>query len=102
VSALQAGLTGPEAAQWLASARIDPDESERADLRHALLLDLLLRLLWRGKKGQSLPAGVNDFLAALPWRDEHQPRRPQTQAELQQKINAVMTMLGGKKVKRGR
>jgi hypothetical protein len=97
VAALQSALSSVEAGQWLASARIDPDESERADVRHALMLDLLMRLLRRGKKGQRLPAGVDDFLAALPWRDEHKPQPAQTPAELQQKINAVMTMLGGRK-----
>lgn len=90
-----------EAAQWLASMRLDPDEEERADVRHALMMDLLVRLLYRGKQKNLPDAG--EFLSALPWRAEHKPARPQTPQELMAKVNAVMRSIGGKtKVPSGR
>lgn len=78
--------------------RLDPDEADRADLRHALLMDMLARLNWRGRRPPTF--GPADFLAALPWREEHQAQpaaRPPSQAELRAKIDAVMRTLGGKK-----
>jgi hypothetical protein len=83
-----------EAAQWLASMRLDPDEAERADIRHALMMDLLVRLLNRAKKGTPLPS-ASDFLAALPWRQERKPAP--TPVELRHKVDAVMAMLGGRR-----
>jgi hypothetical protein len=83
-----------EAAQWLASMRLDPDEAERADMRHALMMDLLVRLMANAKKGTKLP-GVADFLAALPWRTEFRPaHKPE---ELRRKVDSVMAMLGGRR-----
>lgn len=104
VATLQAGVSSLEATEWLASARLDPDEEERADIRHALLSDLLVRLLWRpARRGQKLPLDTDDFLAALPWREEHKATRATsgpTPADLVMKINAAMRALGGSK--RGR
>lgn len=101
MAAIQAGLTSLEAAEWLASAKLDPDEADRADVRHALLADLLVKLLWRPpRKGAKQPASVSDFLAALPWREEHQDRAVAgpTTSDVVMKINAAMRALGGKKL----
>lgn len=92
MAALQASLAGPEAAEWLASLRLDPPEEERADVRHALLMEMLVALL--GAKGRKPKAA--DFYDALPWRNET-PTAPVTQAQLAQKVNAVMAMFGGKR-----
>jgi hypothetical protein len=92
-------MSSLEAAEWLASERLDPDEADRADIRHALLMDMLVRLMaitGRVRPGTRLPS-VADHLASLPWRSEHVPARPQTQAELRAKINMVMAALGGRK-----
>ncbi len=94
-----AGMDSVEAAQWDASMRLDPDESDRADIRHALLMDLMVKLTPRSKNQRGKLPDAVDFLAALPWREEAEeraPTRPQTPAELQAKINAVMRMFGGK------
>lgn len=84
-------MSSMEAAEWLASMRLDPDESDRADVRHALMMDLLFGLLYRGKRRTGLPS-VREFLDALPWRTEHEPPKPQTPAEFRQKADAVMRM----------
>lgn len=90
-------MTSTEATDWLASARLDPDESDRADIRHALLSDLLVTLLISRRRGQKAPtSSVNDFLAALPWRPEHKPKAAATPQQLMAKINAAMRTLGGK------
>jgi hypothetical protein len=100
VDSLLSGLTSQEAVEWLASARLDPDEADRADIRHAFLVDSLVRLLARPKRGQRLnPPPVSSYLADLPWRAEHKPERPATPAQLRRKIDAAMTMLGGKRVR---
>jgi hypothetical protein len=95
-----AGMDSVEVAQWNASMKLDPDESDRADIRHALLMDNLTHLMTPRRKGQGrkLPS-VRDYLASLPWRDEEDTTasaRPKTQAELQAKVNAVMALFGGK------
>jgi hypothetical protein len=89
-----------EVARWDASMALDPDESDKADVRHALLMDWLALLLVPTRRGQTrkLPT-VADHLASLPWRaeaEERKPPRPQTPKELMDKINAVMRSLGGK------
>lgn len=90
-------MSSIEATDWLASMQIDPDESERADARHALMMSLLVRLLAHVKRGVRLPTAV-DFLAELPWRDEYvPPPPPPTPAQLRHKIDAVMMSLGGKR-----
>jgi hypothetical protein len=96
VAAIEGELDSAERVEWLASRRLDPDDADKADIRHALLLDLLVRLLAPAKKGRKLPAAA-DFLRALPWREEYRPSRPTTQAELRAKIDAAMTMLGGRR-----
>jgi hypothetical protein len=91
VDLLQAGLTGREQAEWLASMRLDPPEEDRADIRYAHLAANLLASL-TGKVQR-----VDTFLDALPWRDAPPPPPPVTPASLRNKIDAVMTMLGGKR-----
>jgi len=88
-----ASMSGTEAIDWMASAQLDPDEDDKADVRHALMMDLLTRLLYRGKKA---PPTASNYLSSLPWREEYKPTRPRTQGELQAKINAVMRTLGGR------
>ena len=88
---LLASMHSQEAAEWLASIRLDPPEAERADIRHALLMDLLVKLLGGKQKRKIEPM---DFFEALPWR---QPERVPEPKSLPQKIDAVMAMLGGVK-----
>lgn len=97
-----AGMNSVEVTRWDASMELDPDESEKADLRHALLMDWLALLLVPTKRGQrrKMPT-VADHLASLPWRAEAEdrtPPRPQTPKELMDKVNAVMRSLGGKPI----
>jgi hypothetical protein len=95
VDAWLASLPAGEVVERLASLELDPLEEDRADVRHALLMEMLMHLLWRGKKKPGLVA--KDFLEALPWRNPPAPPKPMTQGELNRKVDAVMMMLGGKK-----
>lgn len=99
MDSLLGSLSSTEAVEWEASLRLDPDDADRADIRHALLMDHLTHLLVRRKRGARLPR-VRDYLADLPWRAEHEPQLPQTPAELRTKVDAVMRMLGGKRARR--
>lgn len=63
MAALQAGINGREQADWLASLRLDPPEEDRADVRHALLAALLVKVLG----GRDVPPAR--FLDDLPWRE---------------------------------
>jgi hypothetical protein len=91
VAALTAVIDSREQADWLASLRLDPPEEERADVRHAVLLEMLTALL--GNK--RVPA--QQFLDDLPWRETPPAPPPASPATLRRKIDAVMTMLGGKR-----
>lgn len=90
-------MTSMEMVDWLASMRLDPDDAEKADVRHALMLDWLAKLLVPRRRGQTrkLPP-LSEYLSALPWHEEHRPSRPRTPAELVAKINAAMRSLGGR------
>ena len=88
---LQAGLTGKEQAEWLASVRLDPPEEDRADIRHAQLVANLMAVL-TGKRQR-----VDVFLNALPWREPTAPEPSAQPMSLRTKIDAVMTMLGGRR-----
>jgi len=94
-------MTSMEYVDWLASMKLDPDDAEKADIRHALTLDWLAKLLVPNRRGQTrkLPT-VTSYLDALPWREEQRPAQPLTPAELVAKINAVMRGLGGRTVER--
>jgi len=94
-------MTSVEMVDWIASRRLDPDDAEKDDIRHALMLDLLAKLLVPKRKGQTrkLPE-VHDYLAALPWREEHRPAAKLTPKQLMAKINAAMRQLGGRTVER--
>lgn len=71
-------MTGPEAVQMLASARLDPDEEERADIRWALQMEALL---WLGRAEKSHPALY--WLQQLPWRPEFVSREERLRMEQQ-------------------
>ena len=91
MAALTAVIDSREQADWLASLRLDPLEEDRADIRHAMLSSLLVTLL--GAKRIS----PQQFLDDLPWRETPPPPPPASPATLRRKIDAVMTMLGGKR-----
>ncbi len=81
-------MTANQAVEMMASARLDPEEADRADIRWAI-----------GMEVQAALAGAKDnypsryWLSLLPWRPEHltpaqradiQARRDQTMAEFAQ------------------
>lgn len=87
MAVLQAGLPSTEQAEWLASLMLDPPEEDRADVRHAHMMSALT-----GKR-------ADQFMEALPWRARRPVAAPPpvTPASLRNKIDAVMTMLGGRR-----
>jgi hypothetical protein len=83
-------MSAGEAAEWLASSRLDPIEEDRADVRHALMMELLLRIANPKAKQTAM-----DFLTMLPWRAEERPEPPSPEL-VRQKIEAAMLAFGGK------
>lgn len=93
MAGLHYGLNSREQVDWLASLRLDPPEEDRADVRHALLAQLLVKLLG----GKELPEAV--FLNDLPWREPVRlpvPAAP-TPVSFRQKLDGVMAMFGGRR-----
>ena len=70
--------------------RLDPLEEDRADIRHALMMELLLRLA----NPKAKPT-AQDFLTSLPWRAEHRP--VPAPAELRRKLDMAMLAMGGRR-----
>ena len=58
-------MTANEAVQMMASARLDPDEADRADIRWAMGLEAQ-----HAFAGAKKPLSTEFWLSQLPWRPE--------------------------------
>ena len=76
-------MTATEAVQMLASSRLDPDETERADVRWAIGMEAS-----HAFAGSQRPLKTEYWLSLLPWRPEH--LTPEERRELERKREAMM------------